>query len=267
MDSQGFDLLIPGLMITKFLERLVDASSVPEVRHCFFDAMAEYGFENVLYAARFMLALPAAVFREDVESHSNFPSEFVRTLLSRDFLTTSPWARWALRNDGSIAARCLHERLSDAGGDETGAVALAEAHGVQAARVISLRDKVLRSHGAVVLNPFAGASHDEADHRWRLSSREVTALSWVMHMRMATIHRRSGPGRLTDRQRQVLEWSSAGKTVAEIATILGVTAATVEKHLRLARDTLAASSTAQAILKAHLTHQLFLHDPADEPFR
>lgn len=255
-------------MLTRFLERFVDASSVAEVRDCYFEAMAEFGFENAFYAARFLLAMPPAVFREEIETYSNFPDEFVAALLSRDLLTGSPWARWALRNSGSISARCLHQRLAEAGSDARGeALTLAEAHGVQAAQVISLKDKVLRSHGAVVLNPYAGAAHDEAERRWSLAHREISALSSVMHMRMATIRRRTSAGRLTDRQREVLEWSSAGKTVAEIATILGVTAATVEKHLRLARESLSAASTAHAILKAHLTHQLFLQDPADDPFR
>lgn len=66
----------------------------------------------------------------------------------------------------------------------------------------------------------------------------------------------------TPRQREVLEWTSAGKTVAEVATILGLTPATVEKHLRLARDALDAGSTAQAILKAHVTNQIFLQKTA-----
>ncbi|KTF08268.1 hypothetical protein MGSAQ_000238 [marine sediment metagenome] len=39
--------------------------------------------------------------------------------------------------------------------------------------------------------------------------------------------------------------------------ILGITAATVEKHMRLAREALGVETTPQAVLKAHVTHQLF----------
>lgn len=39
------------------------------------------------------------------------------------------------------------------------------------------------------------------------------------------------------------------------------------KHLRLARDSLGAGNTAQAILKAHLTNQIFSGDIPDETER
>ncbi len=243
-------------MLTRFLEPLVEASTVSDVRDAYFDAMAEFGFVNAFYAARFMLALPESVIREEIEVFSNFPKSFADTLMSRNLLTTSPWADWAMRNSGSVAARDLENVGRTAAGSE--AMELATRHGLHAGRIISLRNKVMRSNGAIVLNPFAGATHEEVDDLWARSSRQITALSLVMHMRMATIHRHGATSRLTTRQREVLEWSSAGKTVSEIATILGLTPATIEKHLRLARDTLGAGSTAQAILKAHVTHQIFM---------
>ena len=83
---------------------------------------------------------------------------------------------------------------------------------------------------------------------------------------LATLGRRLVETRLTQRQREVLEWSSAGKTVAEIGTILGVAAATVEKHLRLARQAIGADTTAHAILRAHLAHQIFPHGQDLNPF-
>ncbi len=58
-----------------------------------------------------------------------------------------------------------------------------------------------------------------------------------------------------------MEWAANGKTTSEIAEILGVTPTTVEKHLRLARESLGVNSTAQAVLKAHLRHQIFSDGP------
>ena len=60
--------------------------------------------------------------------------------------------------------------------------------------------------------------------------------------------------------------SAAGKTVADIATILGLTPATVEKHLRLARHATGADTTAHAIMRAYLDHQIFPHDQNENPF-
>ena len=41
---------------------------------------------------------------------------------------------------------------------------------------------------------------------------------------------------------------------------MGLTAATVEKHLRLARESMGVETTAQAVLKAAFTNQMFVMD-------
>ena len=52
--------------------------------------------------------------------------------------------------------------------------------------------------------------------------------------------------------------SGDGKTTQDIAFLLGLTAATVEKHLRLAREALDVDTTAQAVLKAAFYNQMFV---------
>jgi LuxR family transcriptional regulator len=49
-----------------------------------------------------------------------------------------------------------------------------------------------------------------------------------------------------------------GKTIQDIAQMWERNAATVEKHLRLAREALDVDTTAQAILKASLLNQVFI---------
>ena len=56
----------------------------------------------------------------------------------------------------------------------------------------------------------------------------------------------------------MLEWVGDGKTTQDIAILLGLTAATVEKHLRLAREALDVETTAQAVLKAAFYNQMFV---------
>ena len=60
---------------------------------------------------------------------------------------------------------------------------------------------------------------------------------------------------------EVLEWVGDGKTTADIATIMGLTLATVEKHLRLARESLDVDTTAQAVLKASFQNQIYVLTP------
>jgi len=68
---------------------------------------------------------------------------------------------------------------------------------------------------------------------------------------------------LTARQREALEWVADGKTSQDVALLMGVSAAMVEKHLRLARETLSVDTTAQAVAKAALMNLIFQRNPLD----
>jgi LuxR family transcriptional regulator len=81
----------------------------------------------------------------------------------------------------------------------------------------------------------------------------------VAHLKLMTL-RYFGSRNLTKRQREVLECVGDGKTTQDTAMILGLTPATVEKHLRLAREALDVDTTAQAVLKAAFYNQMFVLD-------
>ncbi len=55
---------------------------------------------------------------------------------------------------------------------------------------------------------------------------------------------------LSDREREVLAWTAAGRRQAEIAATLGLSQRTVENHLRRVRRRLGVTTTAQAIRAA-----------------
>ncbi len=56
--------------------------------------------------------------------------------------------------------------------------------------------------------------------------------------------------RLTERERQVLKWISAGKSNWEIAKILGISEFTVKNHVQNLLKKLSATNRAQAVTKA-----------------
>ena len=62
-----------------------------------------------------------------------------------------------------------------------------------------------------------------------------------------------------------MEWVSDGKTTADIAVLMGLTVATVEKHLRNAREAMNVETTAQAVMKATLQNQIFVMDRSPNP--
>lgn len=256
-------------MFEKYIERILDSRDLEEASAAYFGAMGDFGFDNVFYVARFHPALPTSVLREGPVIICNFPGELAARMTQPGSLAALPCIGWTLHHDGNTAMasiRTVPVSSPAVQAARSQIIALAARHGVRAGRIISLKGKVLRGHGAVLLNPHAGASHDEAEMLWQRSGRAVTLLSWLVHMRIATLPQGQHDVILTLRQREVLEWSSAGKTISEIATILGLTAATVEKHLRLARQALDAETTAHAVLKAHVAQQIFPDDNEMDPF-
>jgi LuxR family quorum sensing-dependent transcriptional regulator len=56
--------------------------------------------------------------------------------------------------------------------------------------------------------------------------------------------------RLTDREREVMEWITAGKAAEDVACILGISRYTVERHLMNVREKLGATNTVHAVVKA-----------------
>lgn len=250
-------------MILDCLEQILGGRDISELERALFDVMGRHGFNNVFYTARFLLTLPSSLTRGDGVLISNLPPEIQRQFGADDMLSQSHWAQWVHLNDGEISSRDLLQETADL--PPTRMLHTARRPELEATQIISLRDRVLRSRGALILSPRIGASHDEVAELWDRHGRRIRTLARVFHMRMATMRRETSPV-LTPRQREVLEWRSAGKTISEIATILGVTPATIEKHMRLAREALGAETTAQAILKAHVAQELFSDDGSRNPF-
>ncbi|GAN69330.1 PA1136 family autoinducer-binding transcriptional regulator [Acetobacter orleanensis] len=82
------------------------------------------------------------------------------------------------------------------------------------------------------------------------------ALSMVARAAFTTVRKLvDGPSekiatRLSEREREVLSWTAAGRRQVDIAAILGLSERTVENHLRRIRKRLGATTTAQAIRTA-----------------
>lgn len=53
--------------------------------------------------------------------------------------------------------------------------------------------------------------------------------------------------KLSEREREVLAWTAAGRRQGDIAATLGLSERTVENHLRRVRQRLGVTTTAQAI--------------------
>jgi DNA-binding CsgD family transcriptional regulator len=148
------------------------------------------------------------------------------------------------------------ETLSPA---EARAIAFRHSHGMVAGYSISLRGLTARGRAGIGLCA-RGLDQDTVDAIWDRHGDTLRVLNKAFHLRVSTLPREIGGGALSERQREALEWAATGKTLREIATLMGVSVPTVEKHLRLAREKLGAQTTAQALVLASVCNQILRLD-------
>jgi LuxR family transcriptional regulator len=115
-----------------------------------------------------------------------------------------------------------------------------------------------RSKGAIALTGRRGLSQDDVDAIWEAHGRDIILANNVAHLKITSLPYAPPTRGLTKRQREALQWVGDGKTTQDIAVLMGLTPATVEKHLRLARESLNVETTAQAVLKAAFQNQMFI---------
>ena len=102
-------------------------------------------------------------------------------------------------------------------------------------------------------------TQDDIDAVWDEHGDDILLINNILHLKIMTLPQSSSSARsLTKRQREALEWVGDGKTMQDTAVLMGLTAATVEKHLRLAREALAVETTAQAVMKLAFSNQMFV---------
>jgi LuxR family transcriptional regulator len=194
-------------------------------------------------------------------------ADYARHYFKGGFYTRTPIYRWLMRNTGVCTFRWVQEAYA-AGRlhpEEAAAVEFNARHGIVAGIAISFPEMTNRTKGAFGLTADAGMTHDDVDRIWARDGEGILAIANMMHMRIVALPAAQVRRALTSRQREVLEWSADGKTVADIAVILGVSAAVVEKHLRLAREALNVDTTAQAVAKAVLMNLIFPQPSAPQP--
>lgn len=105
-----------------------------------------------------------------------------------------------------------------------------------------------------------GLDHAAVDAIWEERRQEILAVANMMHLKIVNLPGANRRRPLTQRQREALEWVADGKTMQDVALLMGVSPAMVEKHLRLAREALDVETTAQAVAKAALLNMIFQKD-------
>lgn len=221
--------------------------------------MARFGFDRLIYGYTRYRTNHSLGDPQDWVILTTQSAEYMEEFLGQGHVLNAPMVRWALENNGACSWRWMEEMLrNDMLTDrEKRVLEFNRQHGVTAGYTLSFRSVSERSKGAIALTAPRGMTQDEVDEIWAEHGDELMVTNSVMHLKLLTLPY-SGARPLTKRQREVLQWVGDGKTTQDIAILLELTPATVEKHLRLAREALDVETTAQAVLKAAFYNQMFV---------
>lgn len=241
-------------MIVDHLTRIARAATVREAWSIHMDLMSSYGFDRALYvSARFRSEHSIGDLQDALVLSEHEPG-YVHAMIGRGLVRHAPMV---LRTEpGGVLW-----------GSETPPTSLAalavEARGrfgLAAGCDVVLGEVSCRAWGGIELCARAGLTPEEVAAIWERHGDEIEFLCNLTHLKIAHLPSWAGRQPLTPKQRCVLRWAAEGKTAQETALILGLSQATVEKHLRLAREALDVQTTAQAVSKAAHWNQLLVEE-------
>lgn len=241
---------------------LTNADSIESAWSMHVARMADFGFDRLLYGFTRYLTPTSLGDPNDFLVLTNHRAAYTREFISNGLYRHSPMVRWALANDGPrswgvTAAALARDELSE---DARRVLAFNASQHVTAGYTIGFRSLSRRAKGAIALTARAGMDQAEVEDIWARHGDALLLCNNVLHLRVLTLPYIPPDQSLTPRQREALEWVGDGKTMQDIAQIMGLTQATIEKHLRRARDTLNVETTAQAVAKATFLNQMFIID-------
>ncbi len=240
------------------VETIAGANSVEDVWQLLSKRLGDYGFDRVIYAFTRFKGRKSYGDPLDALILTNHTPRYAEKFFGEAMYFNAPMVRWTAEHVGACSWRWVHENIQQMTPGELKVIEFNRSMGVLAGYSISFPHTSYRSRGAMALTAPEATTQDEVDAIWAQHGRLIHALCNVAHLKLMSLPYGNAKRSLTKRQREVLEWVGDGKTTQDIAMIMGLTPATVEKHLRLAREALEVDTTAQAVLKASMQNQIFL---------
>lgn len=240
-----------------YVERVIAARTMDELWDIHCTAMAQFGFTRLVYGMASARSRTSLGARDDFLILTNLGSDYMDAFINEGLYLHAPMVRWATANSGACSWSWIRDHADALTVKEKEVVDFNLSHGLVAGYSISFAGPGARGIAAIGLVPEVGVTQEQVDAIWSENHRKVMAMNNVLHLKVLTLPYPVTRKPLTNRQREALEWVGEGKTTQDIGIIMGLTSATVEKHLRLAREALDVETTAQAVLKASMQNQIF----------
>ncbi|MCF8486988.1 MAG: LuxR family transcriptional regulator [Rhodobacteraceae bacterium] len=245
--------------VLPLLTRIAESTSVDQVWTEATAHFTELGFARANYGFTRFLYKTNVGDPDDAIYLTTGNSDYARFYFYNGFYARTPIYRWAMANTGACTWKWVKDayeagNLTD---EEAEAVRQNAALGIKAGLSVSFPETSTRSKGALGLVADPGLTHDDVEDLWAEHRDSILAVAHMMHLRIIVLPQPATRRSLTERQRQALEWVADGKTTQDVAMLMEVSAAMVEKHLRLAREALSVETTTQAVAKASLLNLIF----------
>jgi len=241
---------------------VADSQSIEELWDMHVDKMAEFGFDRLLYGFTRYRTSTSLGDPSDFILLTNHSPEYTSVFIDEGHYFHAPMVHWALANQGARSWKLLAEMKNSQTltPEEARVLAFNKEMGVTAGYTISFQSTSVRTKGAIALTAKAGIEQEDVDATWAVHGTDISLMNNIVHLKILSLPYTAPNRSLTPRQREVLEWVGHGKTTQDIAILMGLKAATVEKHLRLAREALDVETTAHAVMKAAFANQMFILD-------
>mgnify|MGYP001577429088 FL=1 len=247
-------------MILPSLLEISKARAIEDVWTIYTKIMDNYGFDRIIYGRTLYRSGTNLGDPSEFLVLSNHDPSYIEAFVTQERYIDSPMFHWSFDNEGCASWSMVQEMAAkgELTAKELEVVVMNQEYDVTAGFTFSFPRISHRAKSSASLTAKNGISQQQADEIWAKHSDELEILNYVVDLKISTLPYFSQNKSLTKRQREVLEWIGDGKTTQDTAIILGLTPATVEKHLRLARENLNVDTTAQAVLKASFLNQMFL---------
>jgi len=245
-------------MLLEYLEQITEAQTIEELWSVHVDEMAKFGLNRLIYGFTRYRTAKSFGDQQDLLVLTNHDPVYAEKFMNDGLYFNAPMVKWAAENVGACSWSWMATHSDALTPTEMEVVNYNKKMGITVGYSISFKDVSVRAKGAIGLCSHENMSQAELDKMWEEHGRTIVQMNNVAHLKIINLPYTGSRKTLTARQREVLEWVGDGKTTQDITTIMGLTAATVEKHLRLAREALDVETTAQAVLKASFQNQIFV---------
>jgi LuxR family transcriptional regulator len=242
-----------------FAGPLVRATTLQQVWNLLCVELSAYGFDRLIYGfTRFATPSGVGPLEDALFLTSHDKDYFERFIGDRMFLD-APLTRWVQENrSGSCSWGQIWKKPQDLRPQEREVVAFNIAMGVTAGYTVAIPTPSPRSYALFALTGKRGLTQQDLDDTWARHGEEIEVICNLAHLKFASLPIDTARTKLSRRQMEVLEWVALGKSNQDVATIMGVSVPTIEKHLRVAREKLVVETTAQAIAKLTFLNQMYV---------